>query len=625
MRLKRSLGFWAVLFISINAIIGTGIFFTPSIAAEIAGPASLLSWIIAAIISVIIAFCFAELVALFPKSGGIYEYSKKVFGDFVGFLIGWTGWVVSNVAIAMLIVGGLNYLTSIYPMGYLVQMLLAFAFLIFVNYVSFRGIDLSAKLLLIFATITLFVVITYLIVGLPSANPSNLYPFFTKPKYTIFIAVFLILETFFGWENATYLAEETKRPREIIPKALILSTIIISILAIGVVFVSLTTVPLNEFTQTSAPVAFVLQRLLGEKYASIILGFIFLNIMGTAASWIITTPRLIYAMARDKMLPESLSEVHPKFKTPYKAIIFQTLVTGLLLLSGSFRLLLGVVVPLAILMYSVVILAVPKLRFTKPHLKRKFKMPFGEILPILVVLALFASMFLGTSIEEILLGLVLILLGIPLYLIAVLGYHKKIIKWFSDRIAWISYVTYNYFTLKYVEPHIVNFLSDPSVFTVADIGCGVGVLTRRLAEKAIPLEGKVYGIDFSEKEIAIAKKRKEEEDVRNLEYFCADLYNLKENKEANRRLKKLDAVIGIGILQYLPDVIKALKIIHRRVRKGGKIYFVDYDYIGKLFEKPWIEHDDEIIKMFEKAGFKVRIWRQKRLLWQYVHIYGYKK
>jgi APA family basic amino acid/polyamine antiporter/amino acid efflux transporter len=102
MELKRTIGKKTLLFLSINAMIGTEIFFVPAIAATIAGPASIISWIIMSIIAILISLYFAELVSLFPKAGGVYEYTKQAFGEFPSFMVGWTAWIVASVSIAML-------------------------------------------------------------------------------------------------------------------------------------------------------------------------------------------------------------------------------------------------------------------------------------------------------------------------------------------------------------------------------------------------------------------------------------------------------------------------------------------------------------------------------------------
>ena len=109
-QLKKSIGKKTLLFLSINAIMGTGVFFLPAIAAAYAGTASVLAWIIMAVVAIIISFYFAELVSLFPKAGGVYEYAKQTYGEFPSFLIGWVAWMLASFTIAIEITGSVMYL-----------------------------------------------------------------------------------------------------------------------------------------------------------------------------------------------------------------------------------------------------------------------------------------------------------------------------------------------------------------------------------------------------------------------------------------------------------------------------------------------------------------------------------
>ncbi|MDP6845838.1 MAG: amino acid permease, partial [Candidatus Nanoarchaeia archaeon] len=141
--LKKSISFSVLILLAINAIIGTGIFFVPGIAAAIAGPASIVSWVAVAIIAMFVAACFAELVGMFPKAGGVYEYTKQAFGEFGGFMVGWIAWIVANVTIAMLSIGCLEYLAVFIDMSHITKTIIALFIVALVNFVSFRGIDLS--------------------------------------------------------------------------------------------------------------------------------------------------------------------------------------------------------------------------------------------------------------------------------------------------------------------------------------------------------------------------------------------------------------------------------------------------------------------------------------------------
>src|SRR3989338_8366032 len=103
MKLKKGIGYKTLLLLTLNAILGTGIFFLPALGARIAGPASVISWVIMSFIAVMTSTYFAELISMFPRSGGAYEFTKRAYGQAHSFIVGWTSWIVANVTIAMLI------------------------------------------------------------------------------------------------------------------------------------------------------------------------------------------------------------------------------------------------------------------------------------------------------------------------------------------------------------------------------------------------------------------------------------------------------------------------------------------------------------------------------------------
>ena len=218
MQLKKTITKEVLLLLTINSVIGTGIFFLPAVAAGIAGPASILSWIAVSVIAILISTYFAELVSLFPKSGGVYEYAKNAFGELVGFLTGWISWIVANITIAMLIIGGLEYLSVIIPLTITQKIIIALLFVLGVNVINYRGIDFSVKALLFFALITVSIIWLLITWGAFRVDINNYHPFFVFPKYSLVVAMFLIIETFFGWETTTFLTEETKEPRKLCPK-----------------------------------------------------------------------------------------------------------------------------------------------------------------------------------------------------------------------------------------------------------------------------------------------------------------------------------------------------------------------------------------------------------------------
>jgi len=425
--LKKTLGFGTLLLLAVNAIIGTGIFFVPGIAAEIAGPASLISWIGVSIIAMFIAMCFAELVSMYPNCGGVYEYTKNAFGEFVGFTVGWTAWIVANITVAMLVIGSFSYLGTLVPLTSIQILFFSIIFVISMNMVSIRGIDVSVKVLLVFAVVTicsLWIIISW---GVYYIDINNLKAMNIFPTVPIFIAMLFILETFFGWETVAYLAEETKDARKQIPRVMIWGTVAVIVLAMGVVTVALGVVPAEELAASDSPLVNTAEQILWDGGGKFIAILVFLNIIGGAAAWIVTSPRLVFALSRDKILPAAFSKIHPKYGTPENAIVLQTFLTTFILLTGGYLILLKILLPLAIYMYGMVLLSVSMLRYTKPNEKRGFHVPFGKKLPPIVVgfLVVLAA---SIEIDIIILGVFFILVGIPLYLFMGIEHSPKLFK-----------------------------------------------------------------------------------------------------------------------------------------------------------------------------------------------------
>ena len=106
---KNLLGFWTIFLITVNSIVGTGIFFLPAVGMREAGLFSIISWIVMGLIAIYTGMIFGEVVGIYPKEGGVYEYAKQAFGNFPSFLLGWMSLIAANVTIAMLMVGAIKY------------------------------------------------------------------------------------------------------------------------------------------------------------------------------------------------------------------------------------------------------------------------------------------------------------------------------------------------------------------------------------------------------------------------------------------------------------------------------------------------------------------------------------
>jgi APA family basic amino acid/polyamine antiporter len=298
---------------------------------------------------------------MFPNAGGIYEFSKQAYGRFPSFLIGWTTWLVGNITTTVMIVSAMNYImpdSSLAP----IKIIISLALIFFLNGIAYRGIEASTKIVIVFAIITLGAVALIIFPGIIQIEPTNLTPLFTAPSIFILVSLFFIVESFFGWESITFLSEETKNPQRVIPKSLIISTAIVGIITILISLITLGIIPWQQLGQT--PFTHLSAILYGPgaiKYFSIA---IFISLIGSAAGGIVSSPRLLLALARDKLFIDQLADIHPKFRTPYKAIFFQTLVSILVLVVsfGAYKMLLSLLVPLGLLMYITVFISVVVLR-----------------------------------------------------------------------------------------------------------------------------------------------------------------------------------------------------------------------------------------------------------------------
>ncbi len=622
--LKKVLGFPAILLITINSIMGTGIFFLPAVGAAASGPASIISWIFLSFISIYIAMCFGELSSMFPKSGGIYEFCKQAYGRFFSFIIGWITVIAGNITIAMLVVGAVQYLlpvgSAIIKIG--ISLLFIFAF----NYIAFKGMQTSAVMLVVFAFITTGTILALAIPGIFKFNPGNFKPFFISPMSSLIITIFLIAETFFGWETATFLAEETKDGQKVMPKALIWGTVIIALICIFFVVTSLGVMPWNIFGQSTTPLTDLGILHYGSFGGSVFTILVYLAIIGSVAGWVVSAPRLLLAMAKDKLFLEHFAKIHPKNLTPHRAIIFQTVLTTIFVIvgAGSYTTMLHLLVPIVLVAYAFVLLSVVILRYKMPNVKRYFIAPFGKIGPILVALFMFFLIgmwltYTHGALDILKIIVSLIFLGVPLYLLIEMYHDADAIRGVNEKLSYILVVFENIFFPLSLKKRVFLMLGNLSGKNVLEFGCSVGTITRKLAQKVLP-GGKVFAFDIIEHNIRVAASHMRK-------YKHVNFYHHGNLNHFNTTVKlpKVDALISTGTLSYLQKPQAVLNHLGKKVKKGGRVVFLDYDqFFFFIPNVPWISDEIKITRMFKQAGFKIKMTKKRGLLWRYIFIHGEK-
>jgi amino acid transporter len=626
--LKKSLGFWSIFSITVTAMIGTGMFFGTALAAQKAGNASIFVWAFLVLLTVYVGACFGELTSMFPSAGGIYEFAKQAYGKGIwSFLIGWASWVVINIMNSLLIVAALDYLIP-KDYGILFKILLSIAIIVVLNAFAYWGNEGFSAVLGFFASLIIVVLITIIVTGFGSIHYSNYVPLFSMPFVGLFAALFFTVETFFGWENVTFMAEETKNAERVIPKALIWGSAFVSFLGLLLAFVMLGVIPWHTLAASATPLSDLTAVLFHSTLAMFVNIGIVLALIGSAAGGLLGSPRLLLGLARDKLFIEQLADIHPKYQTPYKAIIFQTVVSIIVIIFGfgKYLYLLGLLVPIALLMYISVILAIPILRFKKPLHPRPFKVWFGKSGPIIVsviYLATIVSWLITTpgAYRMLNLGLSFIFFGIPIFLLLESYYDPESIKKINDYFAHVALYFENMNFPKEFRKELLGYFKDDLVDkTILDYGAGVGTLTLNLAELVGP-RGKIYATDLSKKNIEILMKRILKKGYKNIEA----IHDEHQVNRVHPTIRNVDMVFSVGMLGYIQNVSKVLKELYKILPRNGKICMVEYvDYFWIIPNVKWLNNNEQIEKVFRDAGFSVHVKRQRRLFWNYVIIYGIK-
>ena len=624
--LKRSLGFGVLLALSVTSILGTGLFFGPAIAAGISGNSSIFAWIILSLVSLYIAACFGELVSMFPKAGGIYEFAKQTYGRFISFLVGWTGFLIGTLATTLAIVGAVAYLLPEQVPGN-IKIILTLGFIIFLNVITYIGIEASSIMVITFTIITISLLAAVIIPGFFLVRLSNFSPLFTHPFSAIFLTIFFIAETFFGYEASASLAEETKNPEKVIPKAIIWGTVIVAAGAILLTLVLLGTYGWQNLAKMQSPLSEISIKLFGP-FGDYIGGIgIYLVLLGSAAAGITSSPRLLFALSRDKLFLPQFAKIHPKFHTPANAIIFQTIISLIVvfLAFGRYQTLLSLVVPTGIILYVAVLLTIPILRYKKPELKRAFKVPFGKIGPIIASI-FFIGVVVGwlvlekNSLSLLIISISFIALGIPLYFLMRMYHDAEMHRIWDDILAYIVFFTERVSLPISIRRQIISMMGNLKDKVVLEFGCSVGTLTLHLAEEVGP-NGKVYATDISKRELLIAHRRIH----RRGHNHVTIIHDEKHSHRVHPDIPNIHSIVSAGALGYLQDIDGVLGDMNKRLKKGSKICFVEYDkFFGLIPNAAWLSEDDKIKNIFRRNGFAVSVMRKQGFAWKYIFVYGTK-
>lgn len=432
--LDKTLTAFDLIILGIGAVIGTGIFTIVGTAAAGgtenvgAGPALVVSMILAAVASVFAALCYSEFASMIPVAGSAYTYTFATMGEFMAWMVGWIlmlEYAIGNITVASAWTGYLfqflqgfsNILPSwiVKPPLWLINdfrsasaictkehldasvviphflgipvciNIPAIIIVLLITFILTKGVKESTKLAGIMVGLNLLIIAAFIVTGMFYVKPENWVPFAPNGFEGIFMGAFLIFFAYIGFDAISTTAEETKNPQRDLPIGILGTLIICTILYIVVALILTGMMPYNQI-DFQAPIAHAMRVVGQDKVA----GFISLGALAGLTSVLLIyqlgTTRILYAMSRDGFIPKSLRIIDKKHRTPNVL----TWLAGIIVIIGTFIMDINISAEMCIfgtlVSFIIVCSAILILRKTDPDRPRPFKVPFSPLFPTLGIL-----------------------------------------------------------------------------------------------------------------------------------------------------------------------------------------------------------------------------------------------
>jgi amino acid transporter len=425
-RLQSQLTLFDVTNLVVGAIIGADIYVASTFGAQYLGPFSLLVWVIAGLMAIVIALCFAQCAALLPKVGGPYAYAREAWGPFWGFIVGWSLWLAEWVSLAVFPVAFVRYLSVFLPnLGLVYQTVFKVLFVLFLVASNIFGVKAAGRTNDVLTLVKLGPLILFSAIGVlfvivnPAVAVSNFSPFVPNGLGNFGLALVLIFWAYAGFEISTIPAEEIKDPKKTIPRAIVLGIAIVTVFYLVTNVVLFAVRKSADLARDTAPLASATKAALNWNPALVLVGGAIvgvgalISVAGSDESGMIGTSRLGYALAADGLFPSVFAKIHPKYKTPYLGIIIQAVTALVAAVYGSLEMLVATSVFLLSAAYLATGLSVFWLRKQFPAPQSRW-----EASSVIPVLGIIFSLFLMSqcTIIQIATATLMLLVGIPIYI-----------------------------------------------------------------------------------------------------------------------------------------------------------------------------------------------------------------
>jgi basic amino acid/polyamine antiporter, APA family len=443
---KRDLGLVESVSIVIGRIIGSGIFRTPGPIMALVSCTSLfgLVWIIGGIVTIFHAVCYAELVAMMPRSGGPYVYLKTAYGPVWAFLRGWAMFFVSETgaiaAVALVFAEYLNEVWKIFfyaPFSHIIEIIIALVIIWALTAINLFGVFISGVFQNIFSAVKIIAI--GIIIGIcftAGGSISNFTSPFLPETYSwatvlaVGAALRLSFFTFSGWEGATYIAEEVKNPRRNLPLSLMLGITGVLVLYIGTNSAYIYQLPVSAMSESRGIAADALKAAIGGAGGILISAAVMISAFGNVSTQVMVKARSWQAMARDGLFFNKLGDLHVTYKAPNNALIAQAVWASVILLTllfvyiffnvrsdTSYETIIAFFSATGAIFNIMTIYSLFIFRKRYPHVRRPYRAwlyPFSVIL-VLILMIVYLIMTLITAFLPSLLGLALTSSGLIYY------------------------------------------------------------------------------------------------------------------------------------------------------------------------------------------------------------------
>lgn len=448
--LIRGLGPWAAAAIVVGTMVGTGIFIKPGSMAQAAGTVGLvtLAWIIGGVLSLLGALSAAELGAAIPEAGGTYAYMNRAYGPVWGFVFGWTYSIIgAPTSIATIAAGLLQFASFLFPViatplhvfhfnslfthapstfAFTWAQPLAVVAIALITFVNYFGVRLGGRVQVVLTIIKIAAVVAIIFIGFlfgkgtvanfrsASAVSSMGHLGLTAGLMT---AVASALWAYDGWINLTFVGSEIKNPERNIPLSLIAGVMAVAAIFIAMSVACFYVLPFSQAAASPHIASDVVARATGASSATWLTIIMMICALGTLNSSILTNARVDYAMARDGLFFRVVRGVHPRFRTPANALVFQGILASALALSGTFDDLSYLYVFLVWIFYAAQTAGLIVLRYKEPNMPRPYKTWGYPVLPFLFILGALALTVnsLMQRPGRSLMGIVVMLIGLIFY------------------------------------------------------------------------------------------------------------------------------------------------------------------------------------------------------------------